>query len=214
MFDKSIVMLDFETTGLSPNFGDRVTEVAAVRIVNDKIVDKFVSLINCNVRIPPFITELTGITQEMVNKAPSAAVVMPKLMKFIGNDILAAHNASFDAKFLLAENKRLGLEAHSQNLLCSLKLSRRIFPGLPSYTLTNLSTSLGIGFKSKAHRAEADAEVAAQLLIYIGQHLATNFNLASVDPHVFNEVNKVIAAKVPGFLEKKFYINGLRDSSV
>ena len=64
MFDKPIVMLDFETTGLNPAFGSRVTEVAAVRIVNDKIVDRFVSLINCNVRIPYFITELTGITQK------------------------------------------------------------------------------------------------------------------------------------------------------
>jgi|SRR6185437_262734 len=207
MFDKPIVMLDFETTGLSPDFGDRVTEVAAVRIVKDKIVDRFVSLINCNVRIPRFITELTGITQAMVNTAPSASIVMPKLMQFIGTDILAAHNASFDAKFLHSENRRLGLMPHSANLLCSLKLSRRIFPGLSSYKLTNLSTSLGIDFKSKAHRAEADAEVAAKLLIYIGKHIRTNYNLTSVDPHVFNEVNKISAAKVSVFLEKKFIIN-------
>lgn len=204
MFDKPIVMLDFETTGLSPDFGDRVTEVAAVRIINDKIVDRFVSLVNCNVRIPSFITELTGITQTMVNTAPCASIVMPKLMQFIGTDILAAHNASFDSKFLHSENRRLGLTTHSANLLCSLKLSRRIFPGLSSYKLTNLSSSLGIDFKSKAHRAEADAEVAAKLLIYIGQHLRTNYNLISFDPHVFNEVNKISAAKVAGFLEKKF----------
>lgn len=204
MFDKPIVMLDFETTGLSPDFGDRVTEVAAVRIVNDKIEDRFVSLINCNVRIPRYITELTGITQTMVNKAPCASIVMPKLMKFIGNDILAAHNANFDAKFLLAENRRLGIMPHSSNLLCSLKLSRRIFPGLPSYKLTSLSASLGINFKSSAHRAEADAEVAAKLLIHIGQHVRTNYNLTSVDPHIFNEVNKITAAKVTNFFAKKF----------
>ena len=203
MFDKPIVMLDFETTGLSPDFGDRVTEVAAVRIVNDKIVDRFVSLINCNVRIPRFITELTGITQTMVNNAPCASIVMPQLMHFIGTDILAAHNASFDAKFLLAENRRLGLMPHPKNLLCSLKLSRRIFPGLPSYKLTSLSTSLGINFKSSAHRAEADAEVAAKLLIHIGQHIRTNYNLTSVDPHVFNEVNKITPAKASNFLAKK-----------
>src|SRR3990167_6243660 len=152
MFNTPIVMFDFETTGLSPDLGDRVTEVAAVRIVEDKIVDKFVSLINCNVRIPRFITELTGISQRMIDSAPSVSTVIPKLIKFIGTDILSAHNASFDAKFLIAESKRLGIQPYSERLICSLMLSRRIFPGLSSYTLTNVSASLGINFNGKSHR--------------------------------------------------------------
>ncbi|MCC2645108.1 MAG: polymerase subunit alpha [Burkholderiales bacterium] len=207
MFNKPIVMLDFETTGLSPDFGARVTEVAAVRINGNKIVDRFVSLINCNVRIPGFITEITGITQQMVDAAPCPSIVMPRLMQFIGTDILAAHNACFDAKFLLSENRRLGLKPHSKDLLCSLMLSRRIFPGLSSYKLTNLSRSFGINFKSRAHRAEADAEVAANLLIHIGQHVRTSYNLMSFDPHIFNEINKISAAKVTRFLQNKFVAN-------
>ncbi len=67
MFNTPIVMLDFETTGLNPAYGDRLTEVAALRIVGDKVVERYVSLVNCNVRIPTFITDLTGITQKMVN---------------------------------------------------------------------------------------------------------------------------------------------------
>lgn len=204
MFDKPIVMLDFETTGLSPDLGARVTEVAAVRIVEDKIVDKFVSLINCNVSIPRFITELTGITQIMVDKAPCASYVIPKLIQFIGTDSLSAHNASFDSKFLIAESKRLGMRPHSELLICSLMLSRRIFPGLSSYKLANISASLGINFNGKAHRAEADADVAARLLLYIGSYLREKYNVASVDPHVFNELNKLSAAKVSNFLMKKF----------
>ena len=72
MFDKPIVMLDFETTGLSPAMGDRITEVAALRIVDGRVTDRYVSLINCNARIPAFITQLTGISQDRVDNAPPA----------------------------------------------------------------------------------------------------------------------------------------------
>lgn len=197
-------MLDFETTGLSPAYGDRLTEVAALRIVGDKVVERYVSLVNCNVRIPSFISDLTGITQKMVNQAPRDTVVIPELLRFIGNDILAAHNASFDVKFLQAESTRLSLVSQHQDLICSLKLSRRIFPGLSSYKLTSLSSTLGIQFSSSAHRAEADAEAAAELLIYIGKYLHRNYSLTGLNPQVFAELNKLTAAKVPIFLQNKF----------
>jgi len=201
MFKAPIVMLDFETTGLSPAYGDRITEVAALRIVGDKIVERYVSLINCNVRIPSFISDLTGITQAMVNRAPAASVVVPELLDFIGQDVLAAHNASFDIKFLSAESTRLGLTPSHANLVCSLKLARRVFPGLPSYKLTNLANALGIKFSSQAHRAEADAEVAAKLLIHIGKHLRKNYQLSALDPQIFTQINKLSAAKVANFLQ-------------
>ena len=73
VFDKPIVMIDFETTGLSPDMGDRITEVAALRIEGGQITDRYVTLINCNARIPSFITGLTGITQAMVDQAPPVA---------------------------------------------------------------------------------------------------------------------------------------------
>lgn len=204
MFNTPIVMLDFETTGLSPAYGDRLTEVAALRIVGDKVVERYVSLVNCNVMIPAFISDLTGITQKMVNQAPRDTVVIPELLRFIGNDILAAHNASFDVKFLHAESTRLGLVSLHQDLICSLKLSRRIFPGLTSYKLTSLSSTLGIKFSSRAHRAEADAEAAAELLIYIGKYLHRNYSLTGLNPQIFAEINKLTAAKVPIFLQNKF----------
>ena len=108
MYDRPIVMLDFETTGLSPDAGDRITEVAALRIADGRIVERFVSLVNCGVWVPPFITELTGITQAMVDAAPPVDEVVPALIDFIGDDVLAAHNASFDDKFLRAEGALLG----------------------------------------------------------------------------------------------------------
>lgn len=203
MFDKPIVMLDFETTGLSPDGGDRITEVAALRIVDGKITERYVSLVNCGVRIPSFITGLTGISQAMVNAAPKASVVLPELLDFIGSDALSAHNASFDLKFLQAESRMQGLTPAHQGLICSLKLSRRVFPGMASYKLAALASALRIRFNSAAHRAEADAEVSAQLLLHIGAHLGRQYGLRAIAPLLLESVNRQSAAKVPDFLRKQ-----------
>lgn len=203
MFDKPIVMLDFETTGLSPDAGDRITEVAALRIVDGNITERYVSLVNCGVRIPSFITGLTGITQAMVNAAPRASVVLPELLDFIGTDALSAHNASFDLKFLQAESRIQGLTPAHQGLICSLKLSRRVFPGMASYRLGELASALRIRFNGSAHRAEADAEVSARLLLHIGAHLGRQYGLSTVDPLLLESINKQSAAKVPDFLKKQ-----------
>jgi DNA polymerase-3 subunit epsilon len=202
MLSKSIVMLDFETTGLSPDMGDRITEVAALRIADGAIVERYVSLVNCGVRIPAFITGLTGITQQMVDTAPPAQEVVPRLLEFIGGDPLAAHNASFDEKFLRAEGTRMGIVPAHAGTVCSLKLSRRVYPQLYSYKLGNLGSQLGIAFRGTAHRAEADAEVAAEVLLHIGRHLASHYGIAAVEPALLMSVNKLAAAKVPAFLRK------------
>lgn len=203
VYTKPIVMIDFETTGLSPDMGDRITEVAALRIEDGRITERYVSLINCGVRIPSFITGLTGITQQMVDSAPPVGEVVPALLEFIGADALAAHNASFDEKFLRAESARLGLAPAHQGTVCSLKLSRRVFPALGSYKLGQLSGQLGIRFKSAAHRAESDAEVAAQVLLHIARHLGDTYGLPEVAPELLLSVNKLAAAKVHAYLLKQ-----------
>jgi DNA polymerase-3 subunit epsilon len=152
------------------------------------------------VRIPPFITSLTGITQQMVDTAPPAADVVPELIEFIGEDILAAHNAGFDEKFLKAEGARLDHVCRHAGLVCSVKLSRRVLPGMPSYKLGELARSLGIAFRGTAHRAEADAEVAARLLMHIGRHLGVSYGLGQVAPELLVEINRLAAAKVQGYL--------------
>lgn len=214
MFEKPIVMLDFETTGLSPAMGERITEVAALRIVNGRVTERFVSLVNCHVRIPSFITQLTGISQAMVDSAPCVSRVVPDLLDFIGEDSLSAHNASFDEKFLKAEAERLDLSARHANLVCSLKLARRVFPGMSSYKLGLLSGQLGIVFRSAAHRAESDAEVAAEVLIHIGRHLGSTYTLGKpVTPDLLVSLNKLSAAKVPGFLQKFAHANNATSDS-
>ncbi len=208
MYQRPIVMLDFETTGLSPGMGARITEVAALRIEGTRVVDRFVSLVNCNVEIPAFITALTGITQDMVDSAPCVSQVVPELLRFIGRDTLSAHNASFDEKFLRAEARSLGLEPEHERLVCSLKLSRRLFPGLPSYKLGILSSSLGIRFSGSAHRAEADAQVSADVLIHAADYLGRTYRVDSIDPQLLARVNALSAAKVPDFLRKEFGARG------
>jgi DNA polymerase-3 subunit epsilon len=202
VFGRPIVMLDFETTGLSPAMGDRITEVAALRIEGGRVTERFVSLVNCGVRIPAFITSLTGITQDMVDDAPRADTVVPALLDFIGTDALSAHNASFDEKFLKAEGERLGRTSGHAHLVCSLKLSRRVFPGMGSYKLGQLSRQLGIAFRSRAHRAEADAEVAAEVLLHIGRHLGDSYRIGPVAPSLLAALNGLAAAKVPAYLGK------------
>lgn len=202
IFEKPVVVIDFETSGMTPEQGGRVTEVAALRIAGGEIVDRYVSLINANVRIPYFITELTGITQSMVDQAPPVSEVMPELLDFIGNDALVAHNASFDEKFLLAESDRLGLWPGYDGIICSVKLSRRVFPGLDSYSLGRLASSLGIRFRGAAHRAEADAEVTAEVMLRIATELGQRYSYQAIDPRLLQDINKQVAAKVPAYLKK------------
>ncbi len=204
MFDQPIVMLDFETTGLSAAAGDRITEVAALRIVDGVVVDRYVTLINCGVRIPSFVSALTGISQRMVDSAPPVTQVLPHLLDFIGDDALAAHNASFDTRFLLAESQRQGLSPRYRGLICSLKLARRMLPRQTSYKLAGLARALNITYRGAAHRAEADAEVSARLLLHIGHSLRHQYRCPSIAPSLLEAINRQSAVKVPDFLRRTF----------
>jgi DNA polymerase-3 subunit epsilon len=202
VFEQPMVVLDFETTGLSPQAGDRVTEVAALRIEGGQVVGSYVSLINCGVTIPSFITGLTGISQAMVDRAPPCSQVLPALLEFIGDDALVAHNAGFDEKFLLAESAALGLRPAYAGPICSLKLTRRVFPGLASYKLGTLARAFNLPFQSAAHRAQADAEVTVQLLHHVGQRIQSHYGIGSIAADLLLSVNRLSAAKVDGFLQK------------
>ena len=106
---ESFIVLDFETTGMSPDEVARATEVGAVLVKDGQITDRFQSLMNAKVSIPPFIQDLTGIANSMVAKAPPSSDVMRRFASFIGSTPLVAHNASFDKKFLDAELARVGV---------------------------------------------------------------------------------------------------------
>jgi len=112
----SVVVLDFETTGLSPDDGDRVIEIGAVLLQDNQIVDRFQSLMNPEMRISSFIADYTGITNAMLANAPSTSEAMGKFAKFMAGHHLVAHNASFDRRFLDAELQRINKRRQRDNL--------------------------------------------------------------------------------------------------
>ena len=175
-----IAVIDFETTGLSPAMGDRATEVAIVLVEGGRVVDRFQSLMNAGIGIPPFITGLTGISNAMLATSPSAASVMSDASRFANNAPMVAHNASFDRKFWVAELERAGLAA-PQPFVCTLLLSRRLYPQAPSYKLGSLAEYHRLPRAGKAHRAMADAEMAAYLLEQIRLDLRSRHNVATPD---------------------------------
>ena len=176
-----MVVIDFETTGLSPRLGDRATEVAAVIVENNKIIDRFQSLMNAGVAIPSYIQQLTGISNAMLRKAPPCQNVMRELADFIGNIPLVAHNASFDSNFLDAEWSRIRYKRR-QSFACSMLLSRRIYPLFPDHKLGTLVRHLKLPTTGEYHRALADAEMTASLLMKIKYDIKEKYNVSSV-PH-------------------------------
>ena len=133
----SVVILDFETTGLSPNWGDCAIEIGAVRISEGVVVERFQSLMNPGWPISGFIEDYTGITNAMLEDAPSCAEVMNEFADFIRDDNLVAHNASFDKRFLDAELDKIS-RTYSGKFACSMMVARRIFQDAPNHKLGSL----------------------------------------------------------------------------
>jgi len=178
-----IAVIDFETTGLSPAMGDRATEIAIVLLEGTKVVARFHSLMNAGVRISPFIEAYTGISNEMVRGAPPAAEVMVEAARFVQDAPLVAHNASFDQRFWAAELGRLGGAARTDHAFaCTMLLSRRLYPQAGSYRLGSLASFHAIPAAGRAHRAMADAEVAAALLSRIQCDIRRDYEVEEV-PH-------------------------------
>lgn len=157
-----LVVFDFETTGLSPDMGDRAIEIGAVLIENGRITDRFQQVMDPGIRIPLFIENLTGITNAMVKQARKNAEVMGDFHEFIAGHNLVAHNASFDERFLRAEFRRIK-KYFSGGIACSLLAARRIFQAAPNHQLATLAQYKNLPSSGIYHRALADAEVTAHL---------------------------------------------------
>ena len=184
-----VAVIDFETTGLSPAQGDRATEIAAVILENGKVVDRYQSLMNAGVHIPPFIESLTGISNEMILRAPDAAQVMHDVADFVGDFPLVAHNASFDCKFWDAELARIE-RRRRQDSVCSLLLSRRLLPQAPSHRLGALVEYASLPVAGRFHRALADAEMAASLLLRLEDELRETHRVAEVSVELLRLIQR------------------------
>jgi len=161
-----IAVIDFETTGASPGQGARATEIAAVLVDGGRIVGHYQSLMNSGAWVPPFIEQLTGISNAMLADAPPADAVMREVMRFTAGCPLVAHNAAFDRGFWRAEADLAGCAADPAHAFaCTVRLSRRLFPQAPNHRLGTLAAWHGLPDAGRAHRALADATTTAHLLL-------------------------------------------------
>ncbi len=152
------VAIDVETTGLSP-IANELIEVSAIKYNGKEKLDTFTTLIKPKERIPYYITNITGITNDMVKNSPCVEEVMPELIQFIGENPIVAHNANFDYKFI----QNYSNNAFSKNkLIDTVQIGRRLYPNLPNHKLGTIAKHIGItedGF----HRAEFDCECCARI---------------------------------------------------
>ncbi|MFA7537263.1 MAG: 3'-5' exonuclease [Desulfuromonadales bacterium] len=206
MGNYSVVVLDFETTGLSPDSGDRVIEVGAVLIENNRITDRFQSLMNPGMRVDSFIESYTGITNGMLQNAPPVAEVMETFATFLADHPLVAHNAAFDRRFLDAELQRVR-KRRVGDFACSMLISRRVYPEAPNHRLESLVQHKQIKSTGAFHRALADAEMTGHLWVGMIEDLKDAYQIRSVPFELMRRLAKVGKRAVPKFLQK-FAVDG------
>lgn len=176
--DATFVVTDTETTG-TDTATNRLIEIAAVKVRGGEVVDRFQQLINPERSVPGRISQITGITSAMVFDQPTAAVVMPQYLDFLGEGVFVAQNAPFDERFISAELKRLGQPALPNDVLCTLRLARRLLPGLRSKGLSSLAQFYGLQVNGR-HRALGDAEATAVILQRFLSQLAFEHGLGAL----------------------------------
>lgn len=161
MFDKCLAIVDLETTGMSAAH-NRVIEIAIIRIEGSKIIETFTSLINPQIYIPSFITHLTGISNQDIEKAPLFGEVKHTVKRLLKGATFVAHNVWFDYSFIRAEFERVAVPFESKKC-CTVRLSRRLYPQYKSHSLASVIERFGFTYKTR-HRAYDDAHILWQFL--------------------------------------------------
>ncbi len=176
------VVVDLETTGNTYYKGDRIFQISAVTVENNKIIDQYTSFVNPGVPIPPFIEELTGINDEMVADAPSFDEISEIINGLLVDSIFVAHNVSFDLGFLEGELQESGYNRIETNSIDTVELAKILFPSSQSFKLNELAEMLDLSHDNP-HQADSDALVTAELLLIMLDNgettAACNFGEAS-----------------------------------
>ncbi len=165
LVDHVWTVVDVETTGGQPGSGDRITEFAGVVVQGGRIVEQYASLVQPGRSIPPFIVQLTGISDRMVADAPRFAEIAPRVAELIGRGTFVAHNAPFDWNFVNSELSWAGLSPDSEaTRVCTVRLARRLLRELPRRSLDFVCHHYGIAIEGR-HRALGDAAATAHVLL-------------------------------------------------
>lgn len=167
-FPKEYIVIDIETTGLSPQW-DEIIEIAALKVVNGEIVDNYQSLLKPSYPIDSFISSLTGITNEMLESAPTFDDVHESFIEFIGNNILVGHNVNFDINFLYDEYERKNIIL-SNDFVDTMRISRRLFKDERHHRLSDLIERHNICVEDKLHRAMVDIVATNKIFEFFKNH--------------------------------------------
>ncbi|PCJ56551.1 MAG: DNA polymerase III subunit epsilon [Planctomycetota bacterium] len=198
----SVVVLDFETTGLSPRLGDRAIEIGAVLLVDGKVIDQFQKLMNPGFPIDSFIENYTGITNKMLRNKPPCEEVMSEFVEFIGGHNLVAHNASFDKRFLDAELDYID-KSYSGNFACSMLIARRIYQESINHTLGEMVDYKCIPTDGVFHRALADSEMTAKLWLVMLDDIQCQYEFSKISFDLMKRISRQPKKKVHEFLQKQ-----------
>lgn len=184
-FDGTFICFDIETTGLSAA-RDKITEIGAVKVENGIITDKFSTFVNPEMPIPQKITQLTGITDEMVKDAPSQSEAVTAFLEFAGDNVLVAHNAPFDTSFIAKACEDMGRE-YNYTSIDTVAISRAILTDIKNCKLDTVAKFLRLG-EFNHHRATDDAEMLAKIFITLCRRLTDDFGITKT-----NDINTKIA---------------------
>ena len=194
--DDTYVVFDIETTGFSA-VNDRIIEIGAVKVQNGEIIDKYSVFVNPEIPIPFDITNLTGITDEMVMGAPTIEVILPEFLEFIGEAALVAHNASFDVGFIEQNCKNLEIQKKF-TYLDTVALARVLLPTLSKYKLNIVAKALGISLENH-HRAVDDAGATAEIFVKFIEMLKERDIFTLKDVNQFGGTNPDAIKKMPTY---------------
>jgi DNA polymerase-3 subunit epsilon len=188
-------ILDIETTGGQFN-EEGITEIAIYKFDGHEIVDQFISLVNPEIPIQPFVVKLTGINNAMLQSAPKFFEVAKRIIEMTNDCVVVAHNADFDYRILSTEFRRLGYNFNVKTL-CTVELSKKLLPEQPSHSLGKLVRALGIPMADR-HRASGDAMATVKLFKML---LDKDLNKEIVKEHIKFEIQKGIAPKLMDIIE-------------
>ena len=156
-FVDDYVLVDIETTGLSP-INDDIIEIGAIKVINNKIVDKYSQLIQINKSLSPFITNLTGITNSMLKLGKEPNIVFNEFVNFVGEEVIIGHNVNFDLGFLTNKCKKYIDYNLTNDYIDTMYLARKLVPDSTNYKLGTLAKYFNISYEG-AHRGLKDVEI-------------------------------------------------------
>ena len=197
LFPEDYTVVDIETTGFDPMF-DEIIEVAGIKYRGRNEVGRFQSLVKPDDGIPDYITALTGISNEMVADAPSIEDVLPRFLEFIGEDLVVGHNVHFDVNFIYDYAEDFELKPFSNDLVDTLRLSRRLYPELQSHKLSALAAHFGVEPDGE-HRALADCVTTQKCLSAMDAYAAQNGGISESAEDLYRKLSKTIVAETSDF---------------